>query len=254
MISSPSSVSTSNGVSVRVMYGIAVGRGCGPRGLAAGAAAGAPPRRVGRGRLRLVGVAHGVLLSFVSLARAGSRRRRRRSSPVAPPEPSVRAAARPRTVASTARSCAGCPSHRRNAPGSAARSAVSIFSTRRTTSSISARAARFSSAIRAPVPAALPADVTCSGIAVGHQAQDQRVHRVDVRAERAGQADAVDGLDAQVVHQQPAPGVERRLRQLDLPDVVLRDDQARRRRRAARRRTCGRRGRRAASGPPARRR
>src|SRR3954451_5154709 len=41
--------------------------------------------------------------------------------------------------------------------------AVSIFSTRRTTSSISSRAARLSRAIRAPVPAALPALVTCSG-------------------------------------------------------------------------------------------
>src|SRR5581483_6620987 len=40
--------------------------------------------------------------------------------------------------------------------------AVSTFSTRRTTSSISARAARFSSAILAPVPAALPAALTRS--------------------------------------------------------------------------------------------
>ena len=40
--------------------------------------------------------------------------------------------------------------------------AVSTFSIRRTTRSISGRAPRSSSAIRAPVPAAFPAEVTCS--------------------------------------------------------------------------------------------
>ena len=132
--------------------------------------------------------------------------------------------------------------------------AVSIFSTRRTTSSISARAARFNSAIRAPVPAALPADVTWSGSQSGTRPEDQRVDGIDVGAERAGQADAVDRGDPQVVHQQPASCVERRLRELDLPHVVLRDDQAWRRRRAARRRTSGRPERSGACGPRARRR
>ena len=51
---------------------------------------------------------------------------------------------------------------------------------------------------------------------------------VDVAAERAGEADLVDGVDSQVVHQQPGAGVERGLRELDRPDVALGDRDARR--------------------------
>ena len=70
--------------------------------------------------------------------------------------------------------------------------------------------------MRAPVPAALPAAVTLRRVAVGDEAEHQRVHRVDVGAERAGQPDPVDGLDPELVHQQAAAGVQRRLRELDL--------------------------------------
>jgi hypothetical protein len=50
------------------------------------------------------------------------------------------------------------------------------------------------------------------------------VERVDLAAERAGEPDLVDRLDPGVVHQQPDAGVERGLRELDRPDVVLGDD------------------------------
>ena len=53
--------------------------------------------------------------------------------------------------------------------------AVSIFSTRRTTSSISRARGADSSAMRAPVPAALPAEVTRSQVAVGDEAEHERV-------------------------------------------------------------------------------
>ena len=44
---------------------------------------------------------------------------------------------------------------------------------------------------------------------------------VDLAPERAGEPDLVDGLDPEVVHQQPNARVERGLGQLDRPDVVL---------------------------------
>ena len=43
----------------------------------------------------------------------------------------------------------------------------------------------------------------------------------------AGEADAVDAVDAQALHQQPHAGVERRLGELDRAHVVLRDAQRR---------------------------
>ncbi len=42
-------------------------------------------------------------------------------------------------------------------------------------------------------------------------------------AEGAGQPDAVDLIDAELVHQQPRAGVERRLGKLDRPDIGLQD-------------------------------
>ena len=105
--------------------------------------------------------------------------------------------------------------------------AVSIFSTLRTTPSISVRAAPDRSAISAPVPAALPADRTLAEVAVRDQPEDHRVGRVDLAAERAGQPDVVDRLDSGVIHEQPDPGVERGLGELDRPDVVLGDDDPR---------------------------
>ena len=53
------------------------------------------------------------------------------------------------------------------------------------------------------------------------------MERVDLAAERAREPDLVDRLDAGVVHQQPDAGVERGLRELDRPDVVLGDDDPR---------------------------
>ena len=90
------------------------------------------------------------------------------------------------------------------------------------------RAARFSRAMRAPVPAALPALVTCPGAQSGHEAQHECVQRVDVRTERAGEPDAIDRLDPEGIHQQAASRVERPLGELDLAHIVLGDDEARR--------------------------
>ena len=91
-----------------------------------------------------------------------------------------------------ARSCAGCPSPRRSAPGTSARS-------RSRSSPPGAPAPRScgarqlsSSAMRAPVPAALPAEATCAEIAVRDHAEHHGVLDVDVAAEGAGEADAID--------------------------------------------------------------
>ena len=64
-------------------------------------------------------------------------------------------------------------------------------------------------------------------VAVRDEAEDHRVERVDLAAERAGQADLVDGVASELVHQQPHPGVQGGLGQLDRADVVLGDDDAR---------------------------
>ena len=102
--------------------------------------------------------------------------------------------------------------------------AVSTFSIRRTTVSISSRAAASSSAISAPVPAAFPAADTLSSGAIRDHAEGHRVERVDMAAEGAGQHDAVDRLDAEAVHQEPRACHERRLGELDRAHVVLIDE------------------------------
>ena len=51
--------------------------------------------------------------------------------------------------------------------------------------------------------------------------------RVDLAAEGAGQPDLVDGVDLELVHQQPDAGVQRGLGELDGADVVLGDRDAR---------------------------
>ena len=63
--------------------------------------------------------------------------------------------------------------------------------------------------------------------AVGDHAEHHGVLDVDVAAERAGQPDAVDVLDAEPVHQQAHAGIERRLGELDRAHVVLRDAERR---------------------------
>ena len=70
--------------------------------------------------------------------------------------------------------------------------------------------------MRAPVPAALPAEVTYLRSQSGISPQHHRVLDVDVAAERTGQADAIDLIDAGAVHQQPDTRVQGRLGQLDL--------------------------------------
>ena len=58
-------------------------------------------------------------------------------------------------------------------------------------------------------------------IAIRNQAEHERVHRIDAVAERTGEPDPVDMVDPVALAQQHAARVERRLRELDLADVVL---------------------------------
>ena len=81
--------------------------------------------------------------------------------------------------------------------------------------------------MRAPVPAALPAERDVVERAVGDEAEDHRVFHVDVAAEGAGKDDALDLVDAVVVHEQLHAGIERRLGELDGADVGLGDHDAR---------------------------
>ena len=48
-------------------------------------------------------------------------------------------------------------------------------------------------------------------VAVGHEPEDHRVDRVDLAAEGAGQADLVELVDLELVHQQPDAGIQRGL-------------------------------------------
>ena len=77
--------------------------------------------------------------------------------------------------------------------------------------------------MRAPAPAALPADANLPQIAVGNHAEYHRVLDVDVAAEGAGETNAVDVIDSQALHQQLDAGVQRCFRQLDCAHVGLRD-------------------------------
>ena len=110
-------------------------------------------------------------------------------------------------------------------------SAVSIFSTRRTIASMVARERASSSAIRAPVPAALPAEATCessqSGIMPSTIAYLTSMWLPNAPASRIRST----LLDAQALHQQPDARIQRGLRQLDGAHVVLRDRRAAARRR-----------------------
>ena len=136
---------------------------------------------------------------------------------------------------SAARSRGGSPSRRRSAAWNRGSTAVSIFSTVRTTRSISRRASPESSAISAPVPAAFPAGADAVQGRVGDEPEHERVERVDLAPERAGELDPVDRLDPEVVHQESRSRVERGLGELDRADVVLGD---RRRGDAGRPRRC----------------
>ena len=61
--------------------------------------------------------------------------------------------------------------------------------------------------------------------AVGHQPEHHRVQRVDVRAERPGQADVGRRRSTGVLEQQVDAGAQRGLGELDGADVVLGDRQ-----------------------------
>ena len=94
--------------------------------------------------------------------------------------------------------------------------AVSIFSTRRTTVlDLGARRA-----VEQRDPRAGAGGIAGRGdvgrVAVGDEPEHERVHRVDVGAERARKADPVDVIDPVVLHQQHAARMERRLGELDL--------------------------------------
>jgi hypothetical protein len=101
--------------------------------------------------------------------------------------------------------------------------AVSIFSTRPDdVLDLGARAAVQQRDTR-PGPCGVARRRHALGVAVGDEPEDERVHRVDVRPERAGESDPIDPLDPVVLHEQRAAGVERSLGELDLAHVVLRD-------------------------------
>ena len=186
------------------------------RGLAGGSAAGSVPW----------GLVH---QRSPCCAAATRRRRRRRGASPAPPAVASATPAR-RSGNGTTRPRFGKAAVRcGNAIASTKCSwkrgstAVSIFSTRRTTPSISVRAAPDSSAMSAPGPRGVAGRSDVGEIAVRDEAEDHRVGRVDLAAERPGQPDLVDGIHAELVHQQPDARVERRLGQLDGADVVLGD-------------------------------
>ena len=240
MSARPSSSRTSNGSSVRVRNGV--------RSTCAWSRAARRAR--GRRALRCGVVGHVRFLDRLRLrgapplpAAAGTATARRRRAVGArrPPRGSGDGAC----GAGNARASTKCSWKR----GS---TAVSIFSTRRVTSSISRRCGRQQRDERAG-PGGVAGGLHAVEVAVGDEPEDHRVERVDLAAERAGEPDLVDGLDAGVVHQQARAGVERGLGELDRADVVLGDEDARLARRGARTRTCGRPGRcaavRAASDP-----
>ena len=105
--------------------------------------------------------------------------------------------------------------------------AVSIFSTRRTTAfDLAPRRARQERDERAG-PGRVAGRPDVGEVAVGDEPEDHRVDRVDLAAEGAGQPDLVELVDRELVHQQPDARVERGLGQLDGPDVVLGDGDAR---------------------------
>ena len=141
----------------------------------------------------------------------------RRSSPCEPAE------APRRRGAGTRPSCAGTPSPRRSAPGSAARrrSRSSRRAGRRLRSRV--RAAPDSRAMSAPVPAALPAERTWarsqSGMSPRIIAWSGSIWLPKAPARRISST----LVDLELVHQQPDAGVERGLAELDRPDVVLGD-------------------------------
>ena len=209
-----SSDSTSNGFSVARDVRHADRVRDGARGLPGGAAAAA----TAAGRLGHAGLLCG--------ARTGSapRRRRRPSDASATRRGGRVTVARSRAYGSVSCGIAIAPTKSSWKRGS---TAVSIFSTRRTTSSISARARAVEQRDARAGAGGVAGRRDVGRVAVGHEAEHERVHRVDVVAERAGEPDPVDVVDPVALAEQHAARVERRLGELDLADVVLGDRQQR---------------------------
>ena len=78
-----------------------------------------------------------------------------------------------------------------------------------------------------PCSRCVPGRPDLGQVAIGNHPQDHGVFDVDMAAEGPRQGDAVELVDLEMVHEQPRPGIERRLGQLDRPDVVLGDPQHR---------------------------
>ncbi len=215
----PSSPSTSNGASVRVRNGMC--SACAARRSAWRAAR--PPLRRRFGSSIRCPLWCRSPRSAGGGARCGRPASRRRLLALVP-------AGRPRPRDAGRRpSCAGTPSPRRSAAGSAARrrSRSSRPGGRPPRSRV--RAAPDSRAMSAPVPAALPADRTWarsqSGISPRIIAWSGSIWLPNAPARRTSST-LVDG---ELVHQQPDAGVERGLGQLDGTHVVLGDGDPRRR-------------------------
>ena len=101
--------------------------------------------------------------------------------------------------------------------------AVSIFSTRRTRSSMAVRAVASSSAIRAPAPAALPTEATLPRSQSGIMPSTIACFVSMWLPKAPASPMRSTSVDAEVVHQQRDARVQRRLRELDRAHVVLRD-------------------------------
>ena len=74
-----------------------------------------------------------------------------------------------------------------------------------------------------PVPGGVAGAGHGGQIGVGDHAQNHCVLGRDMRPEGPGQRDLVDRIHTGFIHQQARPGIERRFRQLDCTDIVLRD-------------------------------
>src|SRR5262245_29898926 len=70
-------------------------------------------------------------------------------------------------------------------------------------------------------PGGVPGRRDSLGVAVGDEAENERMDRVDVGPERAREPYPVHALDPVVLHEQRTARVERSLRELDLAHVVL---------------------------------
>ena len=214
MSARPSSPSTSNGASVRVRNGM-----CSAWAASRSACRAArPPLRRRAGRPSAVLPAADRAPTGGVVVRCGRRRRRarrRRPSPAAP---------RPPRDAGTAAVLCGKAIASTKCSWKRGSTAVSIFSTRRTTPSISRpRRARQQRDERAG-PGRVAGRPDVGEVAVGDQAEDHRVEsgRSGCRTRRRAGSRRPASI-AELVHQQPDAGVERGLGELDRPDVVLGD-------------------------------